>query len=190
MTNTDEQLIRKFVATLNGRGLEARFDNEVPQDLRTRELPDISEMFEWEIRASNDNPWVSTLEQLLPYPFPSPFRLLISGFRFAEFEVGPVMFFANTGELIFHDISRAIFADKGLYPTLLEAGFVQFGKQAGGGYDPICFAMKRGHDHDAPIVQLDHEDILIKHRVRVTSEVAPSFRSLVEQVIAGEFPAR
>jgi hypothetical protein len=189
MDNTD--LIDSFVKELNSDGLEPLFAKDVPQELRTRELPEIPDMFFWEIRPANDNSWVSTLEEMLPCPFPALYRGLITRFRFAEFEIGPIMFFANTGEQsVFHDLTRCLFADKGLYPVLLENGYLQFGQQVGGGYDPVCFDMKRRRDADAPIVQLDHEDILIRNRVRVLSEVAPSFHRFAEQAIAGEFSRR
>jgi hypothetical protein len=159
-------------------------------ELRITALPEVSDMFEWKIRASGNNDWVSTLEALLPYPFPALYRELISRYRFAEFEVGPVMFLANTGTDVNQELSRCIFADKGLYPVLLEEGFVQFGKKAGGGYDPVCFAMTRSECGDAPIVQIDHEDVLTRNRIRVVAEIAPSFRVFAEGVIAGDFPRR
>lgn len=185
------KLIRNFVAALNSRGLEPLFDRDVPKELRTKELADIPDMFEWEILPATDNPWVPPLEARLPSPFPSLYHFLITQFRFSEFEVGPVMFFANTGQQdVFHDLSRALFADEGIYPVLLQNGLLQFGQQAGGLYDPVCFDMKRRRDGDAPIVQLDHEDILIKNRIRVVKEIAPSFHNFVERVIAGDVPKR
>jgi hypothetical protein len=43
---------------------------------------------------------------------------------------------------------------------------------------------------DAPIVQIDHEDILSHNRKgRVVRKIAPSFRSFIECAIAGEFNA-
>jgi hypothetical protein len=43
---------------------------------------------------------------------------------------------------------------------------------------------------DAPIVQIDHEDILSHNRKgRIVQEIAPSFHNFVERVIAGEFKA-
>jgi hypothetical protein len=42
-------------------------------------------------------------------------------------------------------------------------------------------------DGDAPIVQIDHEDILSRNRKgRIVAEIAPSFRQFVQGVIAGE----
>jgi hypothetical protein len=65
-----------------------------------------------------------------------------------------------------------------------------FGTPSTGDYDPICFATRRMNNGDAPIVQIDHEDILSHNRKgRVVQEITPSFRSFVECVIAGEFKA-
>lgn len=124
------ELVGTFVTALNSRGLEPLFDRDVPPELRTKELADIPDMFEWEIRPTNFTPWLAPLETRLPSPFPSLYRFLITRFKFAEFEVGPVMFFANTGQQeVFHDISRSLFADEGMYPVLLRNGFMQFGQQ-------------------------------------------------------------
>jgi hypothetical protein len=48
--------------------------------------------------------------------------------------------------------------------------------------------MKRAKRADAPIVVIDHEDILSRNRKgRILKEIAPSFRNFVERTIAGEF---
>jgi hypothetical protein len=181
------KLIEQFVAALNSNHLEPLFDRDVPQELRTKELVDIRDMFEWKIRLSESNVWVEPIERLLPQPFPTLYRNFISRFRFAEFEVGPVMFFANTGEDVFHELSRCITADKGMYPLLQQDGYIQFGKEAGGGYDPVCFAMSRRARGDAPVIRLDHEDVLTRNRIRVVEEIAPSFEQFVRRAIGGEF---
>ncbi|HVP42007.1 MAG TPA: hypothetical protein VMS96_01165 [Terriglobales bacterium] len=187
MRETPNELIEEFVAALNSNGLEPLFDDDVPQELRTKELSDISDMFEWEIRPAESNPWVAALEDLLPHSFPMLYRSLIVHYRFAEFEAGPIMFFANTGTDVFHELSRCIVADEGMYPLLHRHGFLQFGQQSGGGYDPVCFDTKRGKQGDAPVVQLDHEDVLTRDRIRVVAEIAPSFEQFVRRVISGEY---
>ena len=187
----DTELVFRFVTTLNRRGLEPLFDRDVPEELRVQEVATMPGMFEWEIRPADDNPWVPRLEARLPSRLPSIYRCFISRFRFAELEVGPITFFANTGQqTVFRDICRASFADEGLRSVLHADGLIQFGKQAGGGYDPVCFDMKRRRAEDAPIIRVDHEAILMRGRIRVVRELAPSFRDLVDRAIAGEFPRR
>jgi hypothetical protein len=179
-------LIGQFVATLNEHGFEPQFDDDVSPELRTKEVN--GNMFEWEIRSADPNPWVAGLEDKLPSRLPSLYRELITNYRFAEFEVGSVMFLANTGTPVFNELADVIFRDKDLYPTLLEKRLIQFGKKAGGSYDPICFDMARAAGGDAPVVQLDHECVLINKRIRVLNEIAPTFKQFVEQVIAGRHP--
>jgi len=183
-------LIEQFVATLNHNGLEPLFAKDVPCELRTEELTEVPDMYRWEIRPASDNAWVVPLESRLPYPFPTMCRSLISQFRFAEFEVGPGMFLANTGtNAVFNELSR-IWADDPFPNELLRYGFLQFGRQAGGGYDPVCFAMKQRKGGDAPLVQLDHEEVLIRNRIRIQAEIAPSFIAFVQRVVAGEIRSR
>ena len=71
------------------------------------------------------------------------------------------MFFANTGDDLFYELSRRINADKGHVSAPATTRISSHsGKQAGGGYDPVCFAMGRRAHGDAPVIRLDHEDVL------------------------------
>ncbi len=70
------------------------------------------------------------------------------------------MLFSNSGHELFYELCDRAFKDSGLTPTLHKNGFLQFGLPYEGNYDPICFDMKRLKHNDAPIVQLDHEQIL------------------------------
>ena len=97
------------------------------------------------------------------------------------------MFFANTGQALFYELSNKVFRDKGMFPTLQKNGFLQFGNPFEPNYDPICFAMQHRKNDDAPIVQLDHEEILIRERIRIVKEIAPSFKKFLRQVIAEKF---
>lgn len=184
---TDDRLVDRFVEVLNARGFESLPQEEVPLELRTGAV-EPSEWCDWKIRRADHNPWVAGLEEAVPpHRFPAPFLSLISRYRFAEFEVGPIMFFANTGQDVYHELEARIFSDRYMSPVLLEQGLLQFGKPDAVNYDPICFATKRTKDGDAPIVQIDHEDILSRNRKgRIVAEIAPSFRRFVEGVIAGE----
>jgi hypothetical protein len=183
----DSALVSQFVNVVNSAGLDPLFERDVPEELRILELTEIPGMFRWEIRAAEANAWVSEVESSLPYPFPRLYRLLIEQFRFAEFVAGPVMFLANTGTEVFNELSRVFSVGDVFHAQLLQHGFLQFGRQAGGGFDPVCFAMKQRKNGDAPVVQLDHEEVIIRNRIHVQKEIAPSFRAFVERAIAGEF---
>lgn len=185
--NDCDELIDRLVTTLNSRGLELLPHENVPEELRLG-LPDEVMWVEWQIRRSDHNPWIAELEQVLPVIFPRVFHSLISRYRFAELDLGPCMLFANTGCNVFYELKERMFIDPYLSPVLLKNGFLHIGHPYAGNYDCICFDMHRGTKADAPVVQIDHEDILIRNgKITVVAEIALSFRNLVEQVISGEF---
>jgi hypothetical protein len=179
-------VIDEFVATINRRGLEPLFDDAVPPELRTKKVDETIQLYEWQIRPGDCNPWVSELQERLPFRFPRLYHELISRYRFAEFEVGPIMFLANTGITVFNELARVIYRDDALSPKLLQNGLLQFGRAAGGSYDPVCFDMTRRKSGYAPLVRVDHEAVLVRDRLRVNSELASNFRSFVEKVVAGQ----
>lgn len=181
---TDDALIDGFVETLNARGLEPLPESGVLAELRSGP-PDQLGWCHWKIRPAERNPWVAGLEQsVMPHRFPKLFLSLISRYRFAELQVGTIMFFANTGQPVSHEL--AVCKDVVMRPVLLEQGLLQFGQPDAVNYDPICFAAAKMKKGDAPIVRVDHEDILIRNgKGRIVAEIAPSFRHFVEQVIAG-----
>src|SRR6185312_12531129 len=135
------------------------------------------------IRGAELNDWVPGLQQsALPHRFPGLFLSLVSRYRFATFEIGPIMFFANTGNHVHHELVDRVFGDRYMSPVLLEQGLLQFGQPDTVNYDPFCFATARARNNEAPIVQIDHEDILSRNgKGRIVAEIAPSFRHLVEQ---------
>jgi hypothetical protein len=175
----DSELLLKFVQALNRRGFEEVIADQLPVELRTK-ISD-NEWFAWEIKAAQENPWIKDLETRAGMAFPPLFRRFITSFRFHEFELGPILLFANTGQSnVWNDFSVSMFGDKYLYPSLIEGRFLQFGRQSTGDYDPTCFDMRGGGELDGPIVRIDHEDVLVRNRLTIVSEVAPSFRSIIE----------
>ena len=72
---------------------------------------------------------------------------------------------------------------KGLWETLIPNGYIQFGKGSDMDYDPVCFDISSRKNRDYRIVKIDHEEILCNYRIKVVSEIAPSFRALVLQTI-------
>jgi hypothetical protein len=81
-------------------------------------------------------------------------------------------------------LEREITSDAVLFRILSAGGFVQFGRGPDYDYDPVCFDLQsRDADGDCRIVKFDHEDILIRETLTIVSELATSFRSLVEDVI-------
>lgn len=177
-----DELVDDFVRYLNGAGFDPKFPDQLPEELRTSNAE--YGAFHWQIRPASHNPWVEKLVEKLPQTWPQPFRSLIDRYRFCNIEVGPLMLFANTGHDLFYELSIKVFRDNGLFPTLHSNGFLQFGLPHEGNYDPVCFDMKRRNRADAPIVQLDHEAILQRSRIRIVQEVAPSFAQFMHRAVA------
>jgi len=73
--------------------------------------------------------------------------------------------------------------DKGLWKTLIPNGCIQFGKGPDTNYDPVCFDISSRNNRDYRIVKIDHEKVHCNYRIKVVSEIAPSFRALVLQTI-------
>src|SRR5262249_17499185 len=182
-----EALVDEFVRYLNHAGFERRFRDEVPVELRTEELDG---MVRWQVRPIATNPWVQELVQKLPHPLPGIYRSLVSRYRFCNFEIGPMMFFANSGHNLSFELVTSVFKDPSFFPTLHKHGYLEFGEAFGGNYDPICFDTERGRGGDAPVVQLDHEEILIRNRIRVVQEIAPSLSNFLRRAIAEKLAIR
>jgi hypothetical protein len=179
-----DKLIDSFVEYVNAEWLYELQVEDVPENLRLF----VDEGFaKWKITPIASAPWIDPFKEKLGIPVPLPFESLISRYMFAEFEVGPIEFFANTGRRVRTELQFTAFSHD-LSPTLLAAQLVQFGRGAGGAsYDAICFDSANIHRGDTRIVQIDHEEILIRDRIRIVREIAPSFVNFMERAVAREF---
>lgn len=134
-------------------------------------------------RIDTDPSWLDPLYAKLPCKFPSLFERLVLTYRWAEVEIGSCALLANPlgpDLRLLEEISHA----PGLWHALIPTGYIQFGRAAGGHYDPVCFDVKsRRKNGDCRIVRIDHEEILCNNRVKVVAELAPGFEELVWQTI-------
>ena len=185
---TAAELVDRFVNYLNGAGFEPRFQDEIPEELRSSNAE--YEMYHWQIQPASSNPWIEELAEKLPQQWPEPFRSLIDRYRFSNIEVGPLMLFANSGHDHFYELSKRVFADEGIFPLLHRHGLLQFGLPQEANYDPVCFNTQDRNHGDAPIVRLDHEEILLRSRIRVVQHIAPSFIQFMQSAIVEQFPVR
>jgi hypothetical protein len=78
------------------------------------------------------------------------------------------------------ELKDKIFRDKAIADQLLPAGYLQFGNPHEGNYDPVCFDTNKISNNEYPIVQIDHEEILCKSRIRIVKEIALSFFKSIE----------
>jgi hypothetical protein len=127
---------------------------------------------------------LENLYRTVPGPFPSLYEELVLSFRWYDVDVGPLRLMTSLGPGL-RGLLESITKDRKLFVTLTPAGFVQFGKGPDVDYDPVCFDLsRRRSDGDCPIVKFDHEEILQHGRLVQVSELAPSFRDLVERLVA------
>ena len=183
-------LVDQFVEKVNARRHELLPPEEVPQFLR-RPYPgdenlqlDESDWSDWQILPADHTARIRELETRIGRPFPNPFRDLITRYSFPAFDCGPLTFYSNTGQDLFHELSGRLFLDPGMSPLLLEAGYIQIGNPFFPNYDPVCLApSERGQD--SAVVQLDHEMILQHSIIQTVSVLAPSFVELLNNLVHG-----
>ena len=140
----------------------------------------------WEPRkVRTERSSLSDLYRQVPGPFPPLFERLLLSYRWATIDLGLLTLLANPMGPGLSGFATGVLRDRGLTELLHPAGLSQFARPSGGEYDPVCFVTsKRTKDGDCPIVRVDHEGILSLHRLDIVGEVAPSFRSIVDRVVA------
>jgi len=181
-----DRLIDRFVQRINGLPRHRIREEDVPLALREGGAR-AGLYYDWSIRRFPQINWIESLEERLPAPLPPSYRSLVTRYLFPAFEVGPLHLLANTGQPIYHEMQDTMADDKIFSPVLLKNGFAQFARPAGGGYDPICFDMRRKTaDGEFGLVELDHEDLLSRGVPTPVSEIAPSFYSFIEDFLREE----
>lgn len=137
------------------------------------------------LRVPTTREALGPLYRQLPQGLPGLFEDLLLRWRWATVDVGVVQLLANPAGADLSGFVGEVLKDRGLADVLLPAGFVQFGRAGGGGYDPVCFDTARGRTgNDARVVQIDHEELLCHQRLGVVRELYPAFRGLVGEVVA------
>jgi len=173
-----EKLIDDFVGKINENPIQDLSNDEVTTYLITGgEDPSyVSKVLKKDCTA-----WIDALQAKLPNRLPPSYYSFVSRYAFPRLDIGPITFFANTGEKIYYEWVESVFRDRYLYPTLLANGLIEFGKY-NYGYDPICFDCKRGK-REHPIIRIDHEEVLIHERIKVIDEIAPSFIDFIKKYL-------
>ena len=120
------------------------------------------------------------LARSLPSVLPPLYEKLVLSYRWPEVGLPAFALYPNPPGPLIEGILMHMRADNRLWNTQISAGYLAFGSGAGGCYDRVCFdTNRRLADGDCPIVQIDHEQVLCYEHVRIVSELAESFRSLV-----------
>jgi hypothetical protein len=184
----DDELLSRFVEAFPA------FDGmRVGRDLELE--GDISEIVAAPFDAHGWTDWrparvdvpADALQELyrsVPGPMPPLYERLILSYRWTEVDVGRVRLLGSLPPGL-QGLQGAILRDSGLFEQLSPAGYVQFGRGPDMDYDPVCFDLRhRDSDGDCRIVKFDHEEILCNRRLSDVAEIAPSFRALVEAIVA------
>jgi hypothetical protein len=157
---------------------------QVPAELESSALNDLG-MARWSAVILPTEPAaLSTLYESVPGPLPRLFEQMLLSYRWFRVGIPGVELHGNPPGPGLDGFKEEILRDANLFPVLFSHRLVEFGKAAGGHYDPICFDLNRRRSGDSPIVRVDHEAILMNRRVRVMSEVAPGFRAFAEKAVA------
>ena len=135
------------------------------------------------IGSINNAARIEEFEAILERRLPASFRDLVTRYAFRPFEWGPISFFGNSETYELFSLHIAAMRDRAIWETTRQAGFIYFGRPEQMNYDPICFSPSKGK-REPPIVQLDHEEILINSRIKIVAEIAPSFVVLAERLIS------
>jgi len=151
-------------------------------------LPTANELGQigWRPRRVEPNPeLLDVLYRRIPTRFPRLFERLLLTFRWAEVSLDTYSLMENPVGPNLDGFYTAISKDRGLWDPLASAGFIRFGKGPDMNYDPICFDMNsRRKSGEMKVVRIDHEEVLCNMRIKIVSELAPNFESLVRGTIA------
>ena len=181
----EDALIARFLRYVEQAGENDLFEADAPSLLCTKPLADWPGMFQWTFRRTNAAPWIPALESSIRVKLPATYRHLVTNYLFPAFEVDRVKFWANTGTTIHDEFVEAITRDAGRAKPLLGNGFLQIGQGGGGAdYDPVCLDTLHGTGQDAPLVKLDHEELLLRGRIKEVHRIAPSLERFMLNAIS------
>lgn len=164
----------------------------IAKQLSVGTIEDFSSRDHWRpIRVATDASALDSTHSKLPAPMPKLFERLLLNFRWAEVDLGLYRLTANPPGKDLSGWLAEVSRDKFLWTFLLRSGYIPFGKGPDMDYDQICFeTKKRKRGDECRIVKIDHEQVLVFERIKIVRELAPNFRSLVEQTIAQKKTAR
>ena len=196
------RLLDPYLARLSAAGSLIAPAKEPPFDPSDAGVP--PEMVDLEIAGSDWVRWkvipsrvqlsdIERLESRAGGPFPPLFRAFLQYAHVLSLESGGVRLPSLPSDNALGDLSGSLSS----WASLASAGFVAFGDDLND-KGPICFdCARRLPDGDCPIVLFDHDELFslgetgAGHResdVRLAREVAPSFTSLLERIVAATRP--
>ena len=135
-----------------------------------------------DIRPLANAPWIDEIERRLNLHFPPSFRALVGRYTFPLLDIGEVELFANKGDDSQYDLTIAPFRDPHMSPWLMRHRLIHIGHPYIGNYDPVCFDLSHQGHTESPVIQLNHEDILLQRNTVGRKAVADNFLTLLERI--------
>ncbi len=151
MDSADDELLSRFVEAFEVLDDLVVPDWASPESQLATDLVDDWGNQRWRPRFSAIPSDWQGLYAAIPHRLPPLFERLLRTWRWAAVDLEVLELFANPpGEDLAGFVSE-ITRDQTLARSLMPAGFVQFGRHGGGGYDPVCFDTKRRrNEHRLP----------------------------------------
>lgn len=152
--------------------------------MNTEQLADaFASKFKAAIRLEDNSLRLPELELKLPTRLPPSFESLLSRYSLEPFDASGISFFGwGPTSMELFDVASP--RNDSLSELLLPAGYFQIGRPDTGSFDAICFDLNtQRHNREYRIVRASHEEILSKLRVKIHSELWPSFRKFLESTI-------
>ena len=178
-----DALIDTFVRKINHSPRRRIREEDVPPTLREGKA-EFGLYYSWTIQRFDGIDWIAPLEDALPAKLPPAYRSLVTRYIFPAFDIDSLILLANTGKMLYHEMSMAMAHDAVTSQVLLRKGLAQFAIPSLGDSDPVCFDLgARGTNSECPIVRVSHQDIIMNGQVRVMDRIAPSFHHFVNDFV-------
>jgi hypothetical protein len=141
------------------------------------------------IRLDTDAADLDPIYAKLPARLPKLFERLLLSYRWAEVHLDTFTLFANPAGPGLGGWLEQVSHDRPLWDLPIRAGYIPFGKGPDMDYDRVCFDLSsRTKKQECRVVKIDHEEILCNKRLKIASELAPSFRDLINAAIHSKPP--
>lgn len=149
----DDTLLQEFVATFDKLSDMAEYADIHPivSELAIGELDDLG-MTHWKpSRVDTEHRFLDQIYSKLPGRLPPLFEKLLLSYRWAEVDLQLFTLIANPPGSDLSRFFQQISKDRGLWESLIPAGYIQFAKGRDYDYDLVCFDVKRHrNDNDCP----------------------------------------
>ena len=119
----------------------------------------------------------------IPSRYPRLFEYLFCFYSWEEVVLGGVELAANLPAADLSGLAASVRYDRHLWEFLVPRGYLIFGRMSAGRYDPCAFDMNRRRASDAPLVRIDHEEVLSFERLGHLSPIASSFKAFLDEIL-------